>query len=102
MSSTTQKHRNFVSEPMTGKLTTDVSGIGPAFGGRLRNVGINTAIQIYQEFLNMERDRDRFVTWFLEVCEPNSNGRYTRHAHHCFESLEEWDNQFGNNDIDDE
>lgn len=93
MSSTTQKRRNFASEPMTGKLITEVPGIGPAFGERLRNVGIKTAKKIYQVFLKKGKDRDKFVTWFLEAC--LTNGRYRRNAYECFESLEEWDKQFG-------
>lgn len=41
MSSSTQKHRNFVSEPMAGKPVTAVPGIGPTLGRELNREGIS-------------------------------------------------------------
>ena len=41
MSTTSQKHRNFVAEPMNEKLVTDLAGIGEVLGKRLQNKGFD-------------------------------------------------------------
>lgn len=41
MSSTSQKHRNFVQEPMGGKTVSALAGIGYVLGGRLTDRGFN-------------------------------------------------------------
>jgi len=39
MSTTSQKHRNFVAEPMGDKPVTDLAGVGPVIGDRLSKEG---------------------------------------------------------------
>jgi len=39
MSSTSQKHRNFIAEPMGEKPVSDLAGIGDVLGGRLTDLG---------------------------------------------------------------
>ena len=39
--STSQKHRNFVAEPMAEKPVTDLAGIGEVLGGRLKSEGFD-------------------------------------------------------------
>ena len=46
MSTTSQKHRNFVAEPMNEKPVTDLAGIGEVLGKRLQNKGFDKVSQI--------------------------------------------------------
>ena len=41
MSTTSQKHRNFVAEPMNEKPVTDLAGIGEVLGKRLQSKGFD-------------------------------------------------------------
>ena len=52
MSSTSQKHRNFVSEPLGDKTVTDVAGLGPVLGGRLNELGYEKAYNLVGQYLD--------------------------------------------------
>ena len=41
MSTTSQKHRNFIAEPMTDKPVNELAGIGEVLGKRLSSKGFD-------------------------------------------------------------
>ena len=55
MSTTSQKHRNFVSEPMADKAVTELAGIGEVLGKRLSEKGYDKVRQVFA-----------FLTLFLQ------------------------------------
>uniref|UniRef100_A0A6M2DF72 Barrier-to-autointegration factor-like protein n=1 Tax=Xenopsylla cheopis TaxID=163159 RepID=A0A6M2DF72_XENCH len=87
--STTQKHRNFVSEPMGNKLVTDLAGIGPTLGKRLADKGYYKASTVLGKFLALDKDEDKFKPWLKSVCGANS-----KQAGDCYHCLSEWCNIF--------
>lgn len=46
MSSTSQKHKEFVAEPMGEKPVTALAGIGDALGGRLEDKGFDKVSEL--------------------------------------------------------
>lgn len=52
MSTTTQKHRNFVSEPMGDKGVTALPGIGEALGRNLERKGFD---KVSSDFLDLDQ-----------------------------------------------
>ncbi|KAH7972305.1 hypothetical protein HPB52_011064 [Rhipicephalus sanguineus] len=69
MSSTSQKHRNFVSEPMGEKAVTDLAGIGEAY-------------VVLGQFLVLKKNKDIFVDWMKDICGANN-----KQATDCYQCL---------------
>ncbi|XP_075525542.1 barrier-to-autointegration factor-like [Dermacentor variabilis] len=89
MSSTSKKHRNFVSEPMGEKAVTELAGIGDALGGRLKERGFDKAYVVLGQFLELKKDRQSFEGWMKSTCGANS-----KQAGDCYECLRDWSQEF--------
>jgi len=89
MSSTSQKHRNFVSEPMGEKPVTDLAGIGPVLGDRLNDAGFDMAYVVLGQFLVLKKNEELFTEWLKEITKANK-----KQANDCYGCLKEWCDQF--------
>ncbi|KAL0994927.1 hypothetical protein UPYG_G00129470 [Umbra pygmaea] len=82
---TSQKHRNFVSEPMGNRSVRDVPGIGHAQGRRLEEQGISRADQLLGRYLMSGRDQVLFQK-FLK----NATGANAKQQRDAFYGMKEW------------
>ncbi|XP_070833982.1 barrier-to-autointegration factor-like protein [Chaetodon trifascialis] len=85
MSTTTQKHRNFVGEPMGDKAVTTLSGIGEILGKKLQQQGFDKAYVVLGQFLLLRKDTELFAEWLKDTC-----GADSRQAESCTQCLKEW------------
>ncbi|XP_063299786.1 barrier-to-autointegration factor-like protein isoform X2 [Pelobates fuscus] len=86
MSHTSQKHRDFVSEPMGDKPITALAGIGEVLGSKLEEQGFDKAYVLLGQFLMLRKDADDlFKDWLKDCCGANS-----RQAELCSSCLKEW------------
>ena len=89
MSSTSQKHRNFVAEPMGEKLVTELAGIGPVLGERLTDKGFDKAYIVLGQFLLLKKDQEMFMEWIKDTCAANK-----KQGSDCHNCLKEWCDAF--------
>ena len=88
MSTTSQKHRNFVAEPMGNKKVTlavfssifmmivkvtEMAGIGPKLGKRLSDEGFDMAYCVLGLFLLFKKNKEHFVDWLKVTGDSFSN-----------------------------
>ncbi|GAB6024485.1 Barrier-to-autointegration factor [Chamberlinius hualienensis] len=85
MSSTSQKHRNFVAEPMGEKLVSDLAGIGEVLGSRLTEKGFDKAYVVLGQFLVLKKNRELFIDWLKDIC-----GADSRRSGECYQCLSDW------------
>ncbi|KAK1793694.1 hypothetical protein P4O66_011453, partial [Electrophorus voltai] len=84
MSTTSQKHRDFVAEPMGDKPVTALSGIGEALGKKLEEQGFDKAFVVLGQFLLLRKDRELFAEWLKDA-----SGANARQAGACSQCLQE-------------
>ena len=64
------------------KLVDKLPGIGPAYSGRLSNLGYPYAYQVFHRFL---KDPYHFKEWLRDTC-----GAYSNHQLDCYNCLNEY------------
>ncbi|GLD69280.1 barrier-to-autointegration factor-like protein [Lates japonicus] len=89
MSTTSQKHRDFVGEPMGDKSVTALSGIGEILGKKLEEQGFDKAYVVLGQFLLLKKDTEMFTEWLKDASGANS-----RQAGSCAQCLREWCDAF--------
>ncbi|KDR21103.1 barrier-to-autointegration factor [Zootermopsis nevadensis] len=89
MSNTTQKHRNFVAEPMGNKPVTDLAGVGEVLGCRLENQGFDKASVVLGQFLVLKKNKELFQDWMKDVC-----GASSKQSSDCYQCLSDWCDEF--------
>ncbi|KOB75292.1 Barrier-to-autointegration factor [Operophtera brumata] len=89
MSSTSQKHRNFVAEPMGEKPVTDLAGIGEVLGKRLEEKGFDKAFVVLGQYLVLKKNQMLFQEWMKDTCSANS-----KQSADCYQCLKDWCDEF--------
>jgi len=89
MGSTSQKHRNFVLEPMGEKSVTEIAGIGETYGKRLDAHGFDKAYVVLGQYLVLKKNEELFVEWLKLTAGVTSN-----HAKVCYKCLSDWCSAF--------
>jgi hypothetical protein len=89
MSSTSQKHRNFVSEPMGDKGVNELAGIGEVLSKRLEAKGFDKAYVVLGQFLVLKKHKELFIDWMKDISGANS-----KQASECYQCLSDWCDEF--------
>jgi hypothetical protein len=89
MSSTSQKHRDFVSEPMGEKEVSELAGIGKVLGQKLVDAGFDKAYVVLGQFLVLRKDEEMFLDWIKTTVGANS-----KQGGDCYNCLKEWCDAF--------
>ncbi|KAH3816125.1 barrier-to-autointegration factor-like [Dreissena polymorpha] len=89
MAYTSQKHRNFVAEPMGDKPVTELAGIGDVLGGKLEEAGFDRAYKVLGQYLVFGKDEKRFKEWL-----KNTTEAIKKEQNDCFGCLKEWCDRF--------
>ncbi|XP_040982597.1 barrier-to-autointegration factor isoform X1 [Aquila chrysaetos chrysaetos] len=89
MSSTSQKHRDFVAEPMGEKPVGTLAGIGDVLGKKLEEKGFDKAYVVLGQFLVLRKDEELFREWLKETCGANA-----KQSRDCSGCLREWCDAF--------
>ncbi|ELU15505.1 hypothetical protein CAPTEDRAFT_108614 [Capitella teleta] len=80
-----QKHRDFVAEPMGDKPVTELAGIGRVLGERLNEHGFDQAYVVLGQFLLLRKDEENFTRWLKDTTPANKE-----QARDCYTCLRDW------------
>lgn len=89
MSTTSQKHANFVAEPMGDKEVNEVAGVGPTYAKRLQEKGFEKAYQLLAQYLLLSKDEEMFKEWLKDEIEMKG-----KHLKDCSNCITEWSRAF--------
>ena len=87
--STSQKHRDFVSEPMGDKEVFELAGIGKVLGKKLIDAGFDKASIVLGQFLVLRKDEEMFLDWIKTTAGANA-----KQGGDCYRCLKEWCDAF--------
>jgi hypothetical protein len=76
---TTQKHKDFIAEPMGFKKITEIAGIGVVYGDKLMLRGFVHAYILLGQFLLRKKKEQVFSSWLMSNFQINK-----RYAKSCF------------------
>ncbi|UJR33552.1 hypothetical protein I4U23_020993 [Adineta vaga] len=88
-SSTTQKFREFMAEPLGDKGIRDIPGIGDVLGTKLSEAGYDKAYTLFGKYLLCNKDLEEFQDWIQIQCGANSH-----QAKSAAQAFSEWAEAF--------
>uniref|UniRef100_A0A1A9WZR3 Barrier-to-autointegration factor-like protein n=1 Tax=Glossina brevipalpis TaxID=37001 RepID=A0A1A9WZR3_9MUSC len=83
--STSQKHKNFLAEPIGERPVADLPGIGKVLGDRLADAGFDKAVTVLGQYLVLKQDEVLFNIWINDICNANA-----KQAADCYNCLKNW------------
>ena len=91
MSSTSQKHQAFISEPLGEKPVTECAGIGKVLGEKLKDNGFEYAYNLVGQYLLFNKDVETLQDWLKE-----ETGANKKQSGDCARCIQEWTDAFIN------
>merc|ERR1711915_682376 len=79
--STSVKHRNFLSEPIGDKDVKSVAGVGDVYGRKLAEAGYDKAYVLLGQFLVLKKDATNFKAFLKD--EFSVADRYAEQVFQC-------------------
>lgn len=91
---TSQKHRDFLREPMgRTKSVDELPGIAAVSKEKLAEEGITKAYHVFAQFLLCDMDKQAFIAWFGTATGQKA-ALHLQHAEACYNCLREYADQY--------
>lgn len=78
-----------MSEPMGEKPVTELAGIGPVLGEKLKEKGFDQAYVVLGQFLLIKKDEEMFRDWLKDLINANK-----KQSGDCYNCLKDWCDAF--------